>query len=52
MFLCLLFAMRSRLFIAAFLSPAWEVAVLLALVGGVCCIFNTFPCGIQGRCGT
>ena len=26
----------------------WEGADLLALVGDVCCIFVTFPCGILG----
>ena len=27
----------------------WEKADLLALVGDVYCIFNTFPCGILGQ---
>ena len=27
----------------------WEKADLLALVGGVYCIFVTFPCGILGQ---
>ena len=27
----------------------WEMADLLALVGGVYCIFVTFPCGILGQ---
>ena len=27
----------------------WERADLLALVGDVCCIFATFPCGILGQ---
>ena len=27
----------------------WERADLLALVGGVYCIFVTFPCGILGQ---
>ena len=27
----------------------WEMADLLALVGDVCCIFVTFPCGFQGQ---
>ena len=27
----------------------WEMADLLALVGDVYCIFDTFPCGIQGQ---
>ena len=43
-FLCLVFLMLSRLFIAG-----WERADLLALVGDVNCIFATFPCGILGQ---
>ena len=27
----------------------WERAYLLALVGDVYCIFDTFPCGIRGQ---
>ena len=27
----------------------WEMAVLLALVGDVYCIFITFPCGTLGQ---
>ena len=31
------------------LVTCWERADLLALVGGVYCIFVTFPCGILGQ---
>ena len=41
-FLCLVFLMLLRLFIAA----CWERADLLALVGDVYCILVTFPSGI------
>ena len=41
MFLCLVFHMLLRLFIAAL-----STADLLALVGNVYYIFVTFPCGI------
>ena len=44
MFLCRVFLMLLRLFIAAL-----ERAGLLALVGDVYCIFVTFPCGILGQ---
>ena len=40
MFLCLVFLMLLRQFIAA-----WVRADILALVGDVYCIFVTFPCG-------
>ena len=43
-FLCLVFLMLLRLFIAASWSPDF-----LALVGDVYCIFVTFPCGILGQ---
>ena len=42
MCLCLVFPMLSRLFIAAFWSPAGKLADLLAHVGDVYCIFVTF----------
>ena len=45
-FLCLVFVMLLRLFIVV---TCWERADLLALVGDVCCIFVTFPCGILGQ---
>ena len=52
-FLCLVFLMLLGLFIAALWSPAGKglTSWLLALVGGVYCIFVTFtyaPCGILG----
>ena len=48
-FLCLVFIMLSRLFIAALWSPAGKGLTSLALVGDVYCIFVTFPCGILGQ---
>ena len=51
MFLCLVFLMLLRLFIAALWSPVtcWERAELFTLVGDVYCIFVAFPCGILGQ---
>ena len=47
-YLCLVFAMLSRLFIAALWSPKWKKkADLLALVCNV--YFVTFPFGILGQ---
>ena len=43
-FLCLVFHILSRLFIAA-----REMADLLAIVGDFYCIFVTFTCGIPGQ---
>ena len=48
-FLCLVFLMLSRLFIATLWSPAGKGLTSLALVGDVCCIFVTFPCGFLGQ---
>ena len=48
-FLCLVFLMLSRLFIAALWSPTGKLADLLALVVDVNCIFVTFLCGILGQ---
>ena len=45
---CVFCVLRSRLFIAALWSPAWKGQTYMALVGGVYCIFVTFPCGILG----
>ena len=45
-FLCLMFLMLSRLFIAALCSPAGKGLTLLALLGNVDCIFVTFQSGI------
>ena len=42
MFLCLVFLMLSRLFIAAVWSPAGNGSTSFALVGDVYCIFVTF----------
>ena len=49
MFLCLVFLMLSRLFIAALWSPAGNGLTRLALVGDVYCIFATFQCDILGN---
>ena len=49
MFLFLMFLMLSRLFIAAFCSPAGKRTDLLALLGDVYCIFVTFQSGILGQ---
>ena len=48
-FLCLVFLILSHQFIAALWSPAGIGLTSLALVGDVCCIFVTFPCGVLGR---
>ena len=45
-YLCLVFGMLLRLFIAALWSPERERADLLTLVCDVYCDFVTFPCGI------
>ena len=46
-YLCLVFVMLSRLFIAALWSPEG-----LALFCDVYCDFVTFPLGSWDRCGT
>ena len=49
-FLCLVFLMLSRLFIAALWSPAGKgLTSWLLLVMFFFCIFVTFPCGILGQ---
>ena len=49
-FLCLMFLMLSRVFIACCLVvTCLERVDLLALVGDVYCIFVTFPCDILGQ---
>ena len=48
-YLCLVFFMLSRQFIAALWSPTWKGQNLLALVCDVYCDFVTFPCGILGQ---
>ena len=48
-YLCLLFVMLSRLFIAAWWSPAGKgLASWLSFVM-FNCVFVTFPCGILGQ---
>ena len=49
MFLCLVFLMLLRLFIAALWSPAGKGLASWLLSGNVYCIFVTFPCGILGQ---
>ena len=44
-YLCLVFAMLSRLFIAALWSPAWKGLSLVMFNF----VFVTFPCGILGQ---
>ena len=48
-YLCLVFVMLSRLFIAALWSPAGKglTSWLLSVMFG--CDFVTFPCGILGQ---
>ena len=48
-YLCLVFGMLLRLFIAALWSPERESADLLTLVCDFYCDFVTFQCGIQGQ---
>ena len=48
-YLCLVFLMLSRLFVADLRSPTRDRVDLLALVGDVYCILVTFPCGILGQ---
>ena len=48
-YLCLVFLMLSRLFIAALWSPGGKRADLFALVCDVYCDFVTFPFGILGQ---
>ena len=49
MFLCLVFLMLSRLFIAALWSTAGKGLTSWPLDGDANCIFVTFPCGILGQ---
>ena len=48
-FLCLVFVMFWRLFIAALLSPAGKVLASWLLFVMFNCDFVTFPCGILAR---
>ena len=48
-YLCLVFVMLSRLFIAALWSPAGKGLTSWPLFVLVNCDFVTFPCGIPGQ---
>ena len=48
-YLCLAFAMLSRLFIAALWSPAGKGLTSLFLFVMFNCVFVTYPCGILGQ---
>ena len=47
-YLCLVFVMRSRLFICCLVVTCWERADLLLLLMMFNCDFVTFSCGILG----
>ena len=49
MFLCLVFRVLSRLFIAALWTSAGNGLTPVALVGHVYCIFATSTCAILGN---
>ena len=48
-FLCLVFLMLSRLFIATLWSPAGKELATWLLFVMFNCVFVTFPCGILGQ---
>ena len=48
-YLCLVFVMRLRLFIAALWSPAGKGLTSWLLFVMFNCYFVTFPCGILGQ---
>ena len=48
-YLCLVFVMLSRLFIAALWSPTGKGLVSWLLFEVFYCVFVTFPCGILGQ---
>ena len=48
-YLCLVFVMLSRLFIAALWSPAGKGLTFWLSFVMFNCVFVTFPCGILGR---
>ena len=48
-YLCLVFFMLSRLFIAALWSPAGRGLTCWLLFVIFRCVFVTFPCGILGQ---
>ena len=49
LFICLVFVMLSRLFIAAFWSPAGKGLTSWLLFVKFNCVFVTFPRGILGQ---
>ena len=51
-YLCLVFVMLSRLFIAALRSPAGKRVTSWLLFVMSNCDFVTFPCGILGQVNT
>ena len=48
-YLCLVFVIFSRLFIAALYSPAWKGLTSWLLFLMFHCVFVTFPCGVLGQ---
>ena len=50
-YLCLVFVMLSRLFIAALWSPAGKELTYWLLFLMFNCVFVTFPCGIRPGSG-
>ena len=48
-YLCLVFVMLSRLFIAALWLPAWKGLTSWLWFVMFKCVFVTFPCGILGQ---
>ena len=48
-YLCLVFFMLSRLFVAALWSPVGKGLIPLLLFVTFGCVFVTFPCGILGQ---
>ena len=48
-YLCHVFVMHSRLFIAALWSPAGKGLTSWLLSVTFYCVFVTFPCGIVGQ---
>ena len=50
-YLCLVFVMLSRLFIAALWSPAGKGLTSWLSFVMFYCVFVTFPCGILGQVG-
>ena len=48
-YLCFVFIMLLRLFIAALWSPEWKGLTSWLLLEIFNCVFVTFPCGILGQ---